>query len=212
MKNKLAKFATAIRNNRKLKFLSIAGTVWIALLVFVGCSTKPKPKAVVIVDHRQSSVQSKHRARQRKSHSRAKTAAHATVPSSTNPCATPELRSQDTTGATPGSALPAPGHNQETRNAPMGLEGDQQHQERPRPDSPIVPNTTNSRLPAVVWVSAVASSSNNRLQTKVTASQQANVITSLAVQSRSDSGFRPFRKQAEIGKQSSGSGFKPFRP
>jgi hypothetical protein len=212
MKNKLAKIATAIRNNRKLKFLSIAGTVWIALLVaFVGCSTKPKPKAVVIVDHRQSSVQWKHRARQRKSHSRAKTATHASVPSSTNPCATPELRSQDTTGATPGSSLPAPGHNQETRNAPMGLEGDQQHQERPRLDSPIVPNTTNNRLPAVVWVSAVQPS-NNRPHAKVVPSYEANMAISLAAQSKSDSRFTTFRKPVEIGKQASGSGFKPFRP
>ncbi len=213
MKNKLAKIAAAIRNNRKLKYLAIAGLVWIALLVgFVGASMmKPKPKTVVIVDHGQSSVHNKHRARQHQSHPRGTTPPDASVSRSTNPCATPELRSQETTGTSPVSSLPAQRHNEETRNAPMGPVDDQQHQYRPRPDSPIVPNITNNRLPAVVWVSAVRPS-NSRPHAKVVPSYEANMAISLAAQSKSDSRFTTFRKPVEIGKQASGSGFKPFRP
>ncbi len=211
MKKKLAKIATAIRNSRKLKFLAIAGMVWIALLVgFVGASRmKPKPKTVVIVDHAQFSVRTKHRVRQHQSHSRGTTPADASV--STNPCATPELRSQETTGTSPVTSLPAQRHNEETLNAPMGLADDQQREYRPRPEIPIVPNITNNRLPAVVWVSAVRPS-NSRPYAKVVPSYEANMAISLAAQSKSDSRFTTFRKPVEIGKQASGSGFKPFRP
>ncbi len=213
MKKKNANIATAIRNNRKLKLLAIAGMVWIALLVgFVGASMmKPKPKTVVIADHAQFSVRTKHRVRQHQSHSRGTTPADASVSRSTNPCTTPELRSQETTGTSPVSSLPAQRYNEETRNAPMGPLDDQQHQYRPRPDSPIVPNTTNNRLPAVVWVSAVRSS-NSYPHAKVVPSYEANMVISLAAQSKLDSRFTTFRKQVEIGKQASGSGFKPFRP
>lgn len=208
MKKKLANLSAAIRNNRTLKFLAIAAMV--CLVVFVGASMM-KPKPVVIVNQSQSSASAKHRVRQHRSHSRPATQADASVSNPTNPCATPELRSRETTGTSPVSSLPAQRQNEETRNAPMGLVDGQPHQYRPRPD-PIVPNATNNRLPAVVWVSAVAPSSGSRLQSKVFLSHQANPPISLAVQSKSDSGFRTFRNQVEIGTQTSGSGFRPFHP
>jgi hypothetical protein len=218
MKNKIANIAKAIRNSRKTKVFAIIAVVWVALLVgFVVASwTAAKPKPVVIVNPQSSTVRPLPSAH--KHHPRAATKRMPENASASNP-ATPCLPLPVTSNQQPSSSLVTPAQDQarndqihHTVPVDSSEHQDRQYQDRSRTATPIAPYPETSRVPSVVWVSAVASPYPSSVQRRVVPVQAANISVSLATQRKSEPGFRSFQRQVETGKQTSRAGFQPFRP
>jgi hypothetical protein len=206
MKRKLMVAVMAMKRKPMLAVVALIALI----VVFFGVSKLGrKTSSGVTAATPQPSIQPKLRTRKR--HSEVRTAARSRNAVPRN--AAPPCSVSPVTGRVQPNAEPvAPGSTHDQLSHPSGSGADQaqQYQNRRQTTSPIAPETGDSRRPAVVWISANNSLFNSSVQARVVPVQRTGSPSSVSEQRKTETGFRPFLKTEESGKDPE-RGFKPFR-